>query len=65
MESGFLLILLSLNIDKTSYMIVTNRRFAEKELALSDIILHKTNSIKFRRVTIDDRIIFKKHVREV
>ena len=37
---------LSLNIDKTSYMIVSNRKFAEKELALSGKIIQKTNSIK-------------------
>ena len=37
---------LSLNIDKISYMIVTNRKFDEMELALSGKIIQKTNSIK-------------------
>ena len=52
---------LSLNIDKTSYMIVTNRTFAEKELALSVKTLQKNNSIKFHGVTIDDRYFFNEH----
>ena len=38
---------LSLNIDKTSYMIVTKRKFDEKELALSGKIIQTTNSINF------------------
>ena len=38
---------LSLTIDKTSYMIVTNRKFDENELALSGKIIQPTNSIKF------------------
>ena len=37
---------LSLNMDKTSYMIVANRKFDEKKLALSGKIIQKTNSIK-------------------
>ena len=56
---------LSLNIDKTSYMIVTNRKFDEKELALSGKIIQKTNSIKFLGVTIDDRLSFNEHVRDL
>ena len=49
---------LSLTIDKTSYTIVTNRKLAEKELALSGKIIQKTNSIKFLGVTIYDRVSF-------
>ena len=46
---------LSLNIDKTSYMIVSSRKFEKKELALLGKIIQKTNSINFLGVTIDDR----------
>ena len=46
-------------------MIVTNRRLGEKELALSGKIIQKTNSIKFLWVTIDDRLSFNEHVREL
>ena len=56
---------LSLNIDKTSYLIFTNRKFDEKELALSGNIIQKTNSIKFLGVTIDDRLSFNEYVRDL
>ena len=56
---------LSLNIDKTSYMIVTNRKFDFKELALSGKIIQKTNSKKFLGVTINDRLSFSELVRDL
>ena len=49
---------LSLNIGKTSYTIVSNRKIAEKELALSGKIMQKSNSIKFLGGTIDDGLPF-------
>ena len=54
---------ISLNIDKTRYMIVSNKRFAEKELALLCKIIQKSKSISFLVVTIDDRLSFNEHVR--
>ena len=46
-------------------MIVTNRKFDEKELALSGKIIQKINSIKILGVIIDDRLSFKEHVRDL
>ena len=56
---------LSFNIDNISNLIVTNKRFVEKELALSCKIIEKTNSMKFLGVTTDDRLSFNEHVREL
>ena len=43
-------------------MIVTNRKFAVKELALSGKIIQKSNSINFLGVTIDDKLSFNEQV---
>ena len=46
-------------------MIATNRRFTVKELQASCKIKVKYNSIKKIEITIDDRLFFNKHVREL
>ena len=56
---------LTLKINKTSYIIVSNKKFAKKELALSGKMIQKTNSLKFLGVTIDDRLSFNEHVRHL
>ena len=54
---------LSQNNYETSYMTITNRKFEEKELALSGKIIQITNLIKILGVTINDRFSFNEHVR--
>ena len=56
---------LSLNIDKTNYMIITNKKIDEKELRISGRIIKRATSVKFLGVTIDDRLSFAGHVRDV
>ena len=46
-------------------MTVSNRKFAENESELSGKILQKTNAIQKFRVTIDDRLSFDEHVRDL
>ena len=54
-----------MKIDKTGFMIVTNKYFAEKESALSCKVIAKTNFIKFNGVTIDDGHFFNEDVSEL
>ena len=56
---------LSLNVNKTSYMIITNKKFNERELKISGSIVGRTNCIKFLGVTIDERLSFSNHVRDM
>ena len=46
-------------------MIVSKRKFAEKELVLSGKIIQKSNSTKFLGVTIDDRLSFNEQVHDL
>ena len=46
-------------------MSVSNRKFSEERLALLGKILQKTNSVKFLEVTIDDRLSFNEHARDL
>ena len=56
---------LSLNIDKTNYMIISNRKYNVKDLQLSGKIINRTNHVKFLGVIIDDKLSFSEHVHDL
>ena len=55
---------LSLNISKTSYMIISNQKNAI-EIRILDSILTKVSTIKFLGVTLDENLTFNDHVKNV
>ena len=55
---------LSLNISKTSYMIISNQRNAI-EIRIRDSILTKVSTVKFLGVTLDKNLNFNDQVKNV
>ena len=55
---------LSLNVSKTSYMIISNQKNAI-EIKIRDSILTKLSTAKFLGVTHDENITFNDHVKNV
>ena len=53
---------LSLNISKTSYMIISNQKNTI-EIRIRDSILTKVSTVKFLGVTLDENLMFKGTVR--
>ena len=58
--------ILSLNIDKTSYMIVTNRKETYNyEIKIGDEKLKQVRKVKYLGVTMDEKLIWKPHIKNV
>ena len=55
---------LSLNISKTSYMIISNQKNAI-EIRIRNLILTKISNVKFLDVTLDENLTFNDHVKNV
>ena len=55
---------LSLNDSKTSYMIISNQKYAI-EIKIRDSILTKVSTIKFLGVTLHENLTFNDHVKNV
>ena len=55
---------LSLNVSKTSYMIISNQKNAI-EIRIRDSILTKVSTVKFLGVTLDENLTFKDHLKNV
>ena len=55
---------LSLNVSKTSYMIIPNQKNAI-EIKIRDSILTKVSTVKFLGVTLDENLNFNNHVKNV
>ena len=55
---------LSLNVSKTSYMIISNQKYAI-DIRIRDSILTKVSTVKFLGVTLDEIITFNDHVKNV
>ena len=55
---------LSLNVSKTSYMIISNQKNA-LDIKIRDTILTKVSTVKFLGVTLDENLTFKDHVNKV
>ena len=55
---------LSLNISKTSYMIISNKK-SLIEIRIRDSILAKVSTVKFLGVTLDENFTFNDHVKNV
>ena len=53
---------MSLNFDKTNYVAIRKKKIDEKELRISGWIVERATSVKFRGMTIDDRLPFTGHV---
>ena len=55
---------LSLNISKTSYLIISNHKNGI-EIRIRDSILTKVSTVKFLGVTLDEHLTFNDHVKNV
>ena len=55
---------LSLNVSKTSYMIISNRK-NEIDIKIKDSILTKASTVKFLGVILDENLTFNDHVKNV
>ena len=55
---------LSLNISKTSYLLISNQKNAI-EIRIRDSILTKVSNVKFLGVTLDENLTFNDHVKNV
>ena len=55
---------LSLNISKTSYMIISNQK-NEIDIRIWDSILTKVSTVKFLGVTLDENLTFNDHLKNV
>ena len=54
---------LSLNIQKTSYIIISNKIVGDNfKINLKDIELTRSNTVKILGVLIDDKLTFKEHI---
>ena len=53
---------LSLNISKTSYMIISNQKNAI-EIRIRDSILTKVSTVQFLGITLDENLTFNDHVK--
>ena len=60
---------LSLNISKTNYMIMTNRKKIQQnddfQLSIDGQTISQVNETKFLGVIIDDRMTFKSHINHI
>ena len=57
---------LSLNIDKTSYMVFSNRSWGDDQsIKIRDSPIALTKSAKFLGMSIDDKLTFVNHIRHV
>ena len=56
--------ILSLNVSKTSYMIISNQKNAS-EITIRDSILTKVSPVKFLGVTHHENLTFNDHVKNV
>ena len=60
---------LSLNISKTNYMIMTNRKKVQQnddfQLSIDGQTISQVNETKFLGVIIDDRMTFKSHINHI
>ena len=57
---------LSLNMQKTSYIIFSNKHIGENfQISTSGNILHRTQTAKILGVTIDEKLTFKHHTRQI
>ena len=54
---------LSLNVSKTSYMIISNQKNVI-HVRIRDSILTKVSTVKFLGVTLDENLIFNDHVKK-
>ena len=55
---------LSLNVSKTSYMIISNQKYAIN-IRILDLILTKVSTVTFLGVTLDGNLAFNDHVKNV
>ena len=55
---------LSLNVSKTSYMIISNSKIAI-DIRIRDSILRKVLTVKFLDVTLDENLTFNDHAKNV
>ena len=55
---------LSLNVSKTSYMIISNQKNA-LDIKVRETILTKVSTVKFLGVTLEENLTFKDHVNKV
>ena len=55
---------LSLNVSKTSYMIISNQKNA-LDIKIRETILTKVSKVKFLGITLDENLTFKYHVNKV
>ena len=55
---------LSLNVSKTSYMIISNNKNAI-DIKIRDSILTKVSTVKFLGLTLDENLTFNDHVKNV
>ena len=55
---------LSLNVRKTSYMIISNQKNAI-DTRIPDSILTKVSTVKFRGLSLDENLTFNDHVKNV
>ena len=55
---------LSLNVSKTSYMIISNQKYAI-DVRIRDSILTKVSTVKFLGVALDENHTFNDHVKNV
>ena len=56
---------LSLNVSKTSYMIISNEKDTLNNKTIRDLILTKVSTVKFLGVTLDENLTFNDHVNKV
>ena len=54
----------SLNLRKTSYMIISNQKNAI-DIRIPDSILTKVSTVKFRGISLDENLTFNDHVKNV
>ena len=55
---------LSLNVSKTSYMIISNQKNV-LDIKIRETILTKVSTVKFLSITLDENLTFKDHVNKV
>jgi len=56
---------LSLNIAKTSYMFIADRKVDEVEICIAGTEIQRVEKAKFLGVTLDERMSFRYHVKDV
>ena len=55
---------LSLDVSKTSYMIISNQKYGI-DIRIRDSILTKVSTVKFLGITLDENLTFNDHVKNV